>query len=155
MLTQPSQGGGDNLRRQHARVTDPKQASSSGAGPFNRFCQIIDLRKKIRQLADQFSSFDRKVQATRSPVEEVNPERRFQQFNLPAQCGLRDMERFGSLPKTSCSCDFCERHQLSQVEGVIAKMCHLIPLLFSNCSCFACNYGHATNKISRPSLTRS
>jgi hypothetical protein len=29
-------------------------------------------------------------------------------FNLPAQGGLHDMERFGSLPKTSCSCDFCE-----------------------------------------------
>src|SRR5271166_1005163 len=155
MLTQPSQGRGDNLRRQHVRVPDPKQASSSGAGPFNRFCQIVDLRKKRRQPAGQFSSFDRKVQATRSPVEQVNPECRFQLFDLSAQCGLRDMKRFGSLPKTSCSCDFCERHQLSQVEGAIAKMCHLMPLLYSNCSCFACNCGHATNKFSRPSLTQS
>ena len=110
MLTQPSQGRRDNLRRQYASIPDPKLASTSGAGPFNRFCQMIDLRKKSRQPAGQFSSFYRKVQATRSPVEQVNPERRFQLFNLPAQCGLRDMERFGSLPKTSCSCDFCERH---------------------------------------------
>ena len=42
--------------------------------------------------------------------------------------------------------------QLSQVEGAIAKMYHLISLLYSNCLCFACNYGHATNKIIRPSL---
>jgi hypothetical protein len=39
---------------------------------------------------------------------------------------------------------------------MIAKMCHLISLLYSNCSCFACNYGHATNKFpARPSLNRS
>src|SRR5258708_25171677 len=110
MLTQPSEGRCDNLCRQHARVPDSKLASSSGARPFSRFCQMIDLRKKSRQPAGQFSSFDRKVQVTRSPVEQVNPECRFQLFNLPAQCGLRDMKRFSSLPKTSSSCDFSERH---------------------------------------------
>src|SRR5271167_3532116 len=103
MLTQPSQGRRDNLCRQRARVPDPKLTGPSTARPFNRFCEMIDLRKKGRQATGQFSSFDRKVQATRSPVEQVNPECRFQLFDLSAQCGLRDMKRFGSLPKTSCS----------------------------------------------------
>lgn len=38
-----------------------------------------------------------------------NPECRFQLFNLPAQGGLRDVERFGRLPKTSGPGDFRER----------------------------------------------
>ena len=97
MFTQPSQGRGDNLRRQHARVPDPKQASSSGAGPFNRFCQIIDLRKKRRQPAGQFSSFDRKVQATRSPVEQVNPECRFQLFDSVGSMRAARYEAFWQL----------------------------------------------------------
>jgi hypothetical protein len=58
------------------------------------------------------------------------------------------MERFGSLSKTSCSRNFCERHQLSQIKGVIAKRFHWIALLYSNCSPFAGNYGHATNRVS-------
>jgi hypothetical protein len=60
--------------------------------------------------AGQFSSFDREVQTTRSPIEQANPECRFQLFNLPAQGGLRDVERFGRLPKTSGPGDFREGH---------------------------------------------
>jgi len=58
----------------------------------------------------QFSSFDREVQTTRSPIEQANHECRFQLFNLPAQGGLRDVERFGRLPKTSGPGDFREGH---------------------------------------------
>ena len=58
---------------------------------------MLDLGKESRQPAGQFSSFDREVQTTRSPIEQVNSQRRFQLFNLPAQCGLRDMERFWPL----------------------------------------------------------
>jgi hypothetical protein len=48
------------------------------------------------------------VQTTGSPIEQANPECRSQLFDLPAQCGLRDMERFGRLSKTSDPGDFCE-----------------------------------------------
>jgi len=63
-----------------------------------------------KEPAGQFSSFDREAQTTRSPIEQANPECRFQLFNLPAQGGLRDVERFGRLPKTSGPGDFREGH---------------------------------------------
>jgi hypothetical protein len=69
---------------------------------------MLDPGKESRQPAGQFSSFDREMQTTRSSIEQANPERRFQLFNLPAQCGLRDMEHFGRLPKTSGPGDFRE-----------------------------------------------
>jgi hypothetical protein len=37
------------------------------------------------------------VQTTRSPIEQANPECRFQLFNLPAQCGLREYGAFWPL----------------------------------------------------------
>jgi hypothetical protein len=55
-----------------------------------------------------FSSFDGEVQTARSPIKQGNPECCFQLLNLPAQGGLRDMERFGCLPKTSSPGDFHE-----------------------------------------------
>jgi len=50
------------------------------------------------------------VQTTSSPIEQTNPECRFQLFNLPAQGWLRDVERFGRLSKTSGPGDFREGH---------------------------------------------
>ncbi|HWO30209.1 MAG TPA: hypothetical protein VNO32_15560 [Candidatus Acidoferrum sp.] len=43
-------------------------------------------------------------------IKQGNPECCFQLFNLPAQGGLRDVERFGRLPKTSSPGDFHEGH---------------------------------------------
>jgi hypothetical protein len=80
-------------------------AGSSGERLYR---QMLDLGKESRQPAGQFSSFDCEVQTTRSPIEQANPECRLQLFNLPAQCRLRDMERFGRLPKTSGPGDFRE-----------------------------------------------
>jgi hypothetical protein len=77
---------------------------------------MLDLGKENRQPAGQFSSFDGEVQTTRSPIEQANPERRFQLFNLPAQGRLRNVERFGRLSKTSGPGDFREGDQLSQIE---------------------------------------
>jgi hypothetical protein len=69
---------------------------------------MLDLGKESRQPAGQFSSFDGEVQTARSPIKQGNPQCGFQLFNLPAQGGLRDMERFGRLPKTSSPGDFHE-----------------------------------------------
>jgi hypothetical protein len=69
---------------------------------------MLDLRKESRQPAGQFSSFDREVQTTRSPIEQTYPECRFQLFNLAAQGGLRDMQCFGRLAKTAGPGDFRE-----------------------------------------------
>jgi hypothetical protein len=105
-FTQAPQSWGDHLRCQRAPITDSQVPSSSGIRPLYPICQMLDLGKESRQPAGQFSSFDREVQTTRSPIEQANPECRFQLFDLPAQCGLRDMERFGRLSKTSGPGDF-------------------------------------------------
>jgi len=62
-LRKPSQGRRDNLRRQHGPAfPDPKQASSSGAGPFKPFLSDNrSAKKSVGKPAGQFSSFDRKV----------------------------------------------------------------------------------------------
>jgi hypothetical protein len=90
-LAQPPQSRGDHLGGQRASITDSQLGGPSRIRPLNR---LIDLSKQSRQAAGQFSSFDSEAQTTRSPIEQTNPECRFQLFNLPAQGWLRDVERF-------------------------------------------------------------
>jgi hypothetical protein len=109
-LTQAPQSRGDHLRGQRASITDSQLSSSSRIRPLNCIYQLIDLGEEGGQPTGQFSSFDGEVQTTWSPIEQTNPECRFQLFNLPAQGRLRDMERFGRLSKTSAPGDFREGH---------------------------------------------
>jgi hypothetical protein len=131
---QAPQSWGDHLRCQRAPITDSQVTSSSSIRSLNRICQMLDLGKESRQQAGQFSSFDREVQTTRSPIEQANPECGFQLFNLPAQGELRDVERLGRLPKNFRPRRFPGRTLIVAIERVITKRFHSIALFYSNCS---------------------